>query len=651
MIAEKNPDLQFASTIKGQKIGMSFDENSLVHIMSILTDLYSDPELAVIREYSTNAYDAHVEAGISQPIEVTLPLPLSPFFKIKDYGVGLSGSDIENIYSKYGASTKRETNDQVGMLGLGCKSALTYATQFTMVGIKDGQRVTVAISRDEDGAGSMTIVEATETTERNGVEIVIPVKRENSFEQKAREFFKYWQPGTVLINGQEPERLDGLKISDTMYVVKRDNYDAYSDRAAPPDKIVMGNVAYPANIGTQLSPIYSLVCFVEIGAVNFTPDRESLQDTSKTRDCIREQVEAFQKNIVNAVSESIDKAQNEIEALQAYIDGQEILPYNLRHNVNLTYKGKPIPEKYEVDPGADGNHIKYVPAHSYVLSRCTETLSVSSGAFAQTAWFYGYKPTKFTPTHKKKINKWASDNGYSFKSYALLRDKPKSEWIDPSTIFDWADIHAIKLPTTTRGGATVNGVARIPGSYDMWIDGSFQKGVAAADIDQTKPVFYLAGNHYEARSYANLFDLHHSDFTLVVMPRNRVDKFKRTFPKATLAKDEAERLATAWQKGLSRTDREALAMSDQYGHESFMELDPTQVKDPEIRRACKLAKKDLTKLNDSYMLFSVAGIDLDIGGRWKNPLDKYPLFDSYDFRRYPKDMYIYLNAAFAAKEA
>ena len=38
---------------------MTFDENSIAHLMSVLTDLYSDKELAVIREYSTNALDAH----------------------------------------------------------------------------------------------------------------------------------------------------------------------------------------------------------------------------------------------------------------------------------------------------------------------------------------------------------------------------------------------------------------------------------------------------------------------------------------------------------------------------------------------------------------------------------------------------------------
>ena len=74
--------------------------------------------MAVLREVTTNALDAHVAAGVTRPSRST-PTELAPVLTIKDYGVGLSVEDIRNIFSQYGASTKRETNDQVGSLGLG----------------------------------------------------------------------------------------------------------------------------------------------------------------------------------------------------------------------------------------------------------------------------------------------------------------------------------------------------------------------------------------------------------------------------------------------------------------------------------------------------------------------------------------------------
>ena len=98
---------------------MSIDPSGMAHVMSILTNLYADAPLAVLREYATNARDSHVAAGTDRPIEVDLPSDLNPTLVIRDFGVGLSEAEIIDVYARYGASTKRDTNDQVGAFGLG----------------------------------------------------------------------------------------------------------------------------------------------------------------------------------------------------------------------------------------------------------------------------------------------------------------------------------------------------------------------------------------------------------------------------------------------------------------------------------------------------------------------------------------------------
>ena len=76
--------------------------------------LYSNPILAICREISCNARDAHREMGKSDlPIQIYLPNNLEPYYKIKDWGPGLSPDRINSIYTKYGSSTKREDNLQV----------------------------------------------------------------------------------------------------------------------------------------------------------------------------------------------------------------------------------------------------------------------------------------------------------------------------------------------------------------------------------------------------------------------------------------------------------------------------------------------------------------------------------------------------------
>ena len=67
---------------------------------------YSNKELAPVREYSTNARDAHIQSGQAErPIEVTLPSQLSPELRIRDFGNGLTFEAIADVYFRYWKST------------------------------------------------------------------------------------------------------------------------------------------------------------------------------------------------------------------------------------------------------------------------------------------------------------------------------------------------------------------------------------------------------------------------------------------------------------------------------------------------------------------------------------------------------------------
>ena len=115
-------------------VSFGIKEDGFAHIFNVLRNqLYSDKYKAVLREYSTNGVDAHVEAGIPErPIEVTLPTLLSPLLKIRDFGSALTEQEVHEIYAFYGESTKRNTNSQTGMLGIGSKSAFAYGDNFVI---------------------------------------------------------------------------------------------------------------------------------------------------------------------------------------------------------------------------------------------------------------------------------------------------------------------------------------------------------------------------------------------------------------------------------------------------------------------------------------------------------------------------------------
>ena len=64
--------------------------------------LYSDKELANVRELSCNAKDAHIDAGTTDTLfEVHLPNTLEPYFGVKDFGTGLTPQQMIDIYTVF----------------------------------------------------------------------------------------------------------------------------------------------------------------------------------------------------------------------------------------------------------------------------------------------------------------------------------------------------------------------------------------------------------------------------------------------------------------------------------------------------------------------------------------------------------------------
>jgi DNA topoisomerase VI subunit B len=82
-------------------------------------NLYSDDVGSTIRETVSNALDSHRRAGITKPIVVGLQphSDQSYEFTVEDFGTGLDDKDVKHIISKYGKSTKRLIDNELGMMG------------------------------------------------------------------------------------------------------------------------------------------------------------------------------------------------------------------------------------------------------------------------------------------------------------------------------------------------------------------------------------------------------------------------------------------------------------------------------------------------------------------------------------------------------
>lgn len=141
-------------------------------------DIYSRPILACLREYIANAVDAHVAAGIPEvPVRVSLPTKLSPVLIIRDFGKGLDNVQIKDLI-EYGASTKRDTNDEAGYFGIGAKAAFSYSDTYTVVTYNGGTKTSYTALLDDTREGILQKMAEAPSSE-TGVEIRIPVQKED----------------------------------------------------------------------------------------------------------------------------------------------------------------------------------------------------------------------------------------------------------------------------------------------------------------------------------------------------------------------------------------------------------------------------------------------------------------------------------------
>lgn len=328
--------------------GMNVED--MPHITNLLRkQIYSDKLLAILREYSTNAYDAHADKGITQvPIEITLPTLTDQNLKIRDFGDGLTEKEIMSIYIKYGASTKRNSNAVTGCLGIGCKSAFAYSTQFKITSYKDNQCNTYLARIDENNIGTISKISSTNTDQSNGVEVSIPINANDHSEliNKAKWLFLLWKVKPK-INTQIEEvtyhkKTDDWGIIDTTKI----NTSLWDYSAI----VFMGNIPYPVNISTlavndesvkAVLSCKSLVIFAPLGSLDISASREALEYTNKTKNALT----AIAKNCVSDLCININKAVNaETTAIKASHVAQRLkneLSYEISRIVShgLTWRG------------------------------------------------------------------------------------------------------------------------------------------------------------------------------------------------------------------------------------------------------------------------------------------------------------------------
>lgn len=143
----------------------------------LLVDQYRLPIRATVREIITNAVDIHIRTGQTRPIEITTPSILNNFtFSVCDFGTGLSDDELDMYYATFFSSSKHDTEEETGELGLGCKCPLTYTDQFFIESRQHGYKTLSSIFIGGDGVPRILKQGVTDYVGPNGLTVSIPVQ-------------------------------------------------------------------------------------------------------------------------------------------------------------------------------------------------------------------------------------------------------------------------------------------------------------------------------------------------------------------------------------------------------------------------------------------------------------------------------------------
>lgn len=301
------------------EIGEFRIRNSAKAFNILSSGLYANKIKAIIRELSCNAIDSHTAAGTTQPFEVHLPTTLEPWFSIRDFGTGLSHDQVTKIYTTYFESTKTESNEFIGALGLGSKSPFSYTDNFTVTAIQNDRKGIYSAFINDVGVPSIALMNEEQVTEPNGVEVKFSVNDRYdfiNFSEEARNVYR-WFPVLPTITGNtiaiEPIEYETQNIIPGVHSLKHDRYNRNSSIA------VMGNIAYPIEVpqaeqsleGLHKLLKCGLVMEFGIGELDFQASREGLSYIPLTIDSIRKKLVTLNSALTTVLSTEADAIEDE----------------------------------------------------------------------------------------------------------------------------------------------------------------------------------------------------------------------------------------------------------------------------------------------------------------------------------------------------
>lgn len=380
--------------LSSENTGKEFTIKASAKAFRILSGMYTNKIQAIVREIGCNAFDSHVEAGREDvPFDVFLPNAIEPWFTIKDTGLGLSKEQFETLYSTYFDSTKTSTNAQDGALGLGSKSPFSYTDQYNVVTVHNGIKLNYQLYLGMDGTPEFDLLSEEETDERNGVELRVPVKKDDyrEFEEECYRVYQWFTVRPNIHGGSgdyhyvreyETETYGGCLLINSL---GKRMYD-------PGLYVQMGNVLYRASAseaGIEDNPDLKLlnllltkkyksavVLKAERGDLDILPTREGISFDPRTKAKLLEIAAEADRGISKELEEFFEGKTKISDFLGSDLfshflfsesmefNGKAFQDYTIRPYSELRHMGEGLPREYVDSIASFGRRVQ-VLGHYY----------------------------------------------------------------------------------------------------------------------------------------------------------------------------------------------------------------------------------------------------------------------------------------------
>lgn len=266
----------------------------------LISGLYSDIALAIVREIAANAADSHIVAGTTQPFFVHCPNDIRPEFFVRDYGEGMDHRKVMDIYSVLFESDKEDSNDVTGAFGLGKATPLAYSDQFS-ISCYDGAEVRhYGCVIRPDGKPKIMLMGREACDEPRGVRVTLAVE-EKDFSSFRHAIAKVGMAHVPAFESNVP--LNKLGTAD----YAGEGYTAYVDSDLSNNwSVRQGCVIYPLDSGSINLPADHFrgsgrnrrwLIEAEMGSISITGSREAVQYSDEAKAYLKEKIEALKLDV------------------------------------------------------------------------------------------------------------------------------------------------------------------------------------------------------------------------------------------------------------------------------------------------------------------------------------------------------------------